>query len=75
MLKELTYSIISAVILSLLLIGLQKIITDFTIVTRFIIKATLSLVFSLIFVQVTKQYNVISKIKQIRHKYDRNKKN
>ena len=75
MLKGLTYSIVSAVILSLLLISLQKVITDFTIITRFTIKATLSLVFSLIFVQITKQYDVISKIKQMKHKYDWNKKN
>lgn len=74
MLKGLTYSIVSAVILSLLLISLQKVITDFTIITRFTIKATLSLVFSLIFVQITKQYDVISKIKQMKHKYDWNKK-
>lgn len=72
MLKELRLSIVGATILSSLMIGLQLLIADYNIIVTLIIKVSLSIIFSLTFVQVTKQYDLISKIKEIKRKYERN---
>lgn len=73
MLKELWLSIIGAAILSILLIITQVFIFEYNIVITLIIKVTLSIVFSLFFVQLTKQYNIVSLIKKIKIKYVRNR--
>lgn len=71
MIKELRLSMVSALILSVALMSIQNLISEYNIVVKLIIKVSISIIFSLAFVQITKQYDIISKIKQIKSKYVR----